>query len=35
MIVLSKEQVIALHAQLIEETGGIGGFATKVCLIPL
>ena len=25
MIVLSKEQVIALHAQLIEETGGVGG----------
>lgn len=24
MIVLSKEQVIALHAQLIEETGGVG-----------
>ena len=25
MIVLSKEQVIALHAQLIAETGGVGG----------
>ena len=25
MIVLSKEQVIALHAQLIEETSGVGG----------
>ena len=25
MIVLSKEQVISLHSQLIEETGGVGG----------
>ena len=25
MIVLSKEQVVSLHAQLIAETGGVGG----------
>lgn len=25
MTILSKEQIISLHAQLIEETGGVGG----------
>ena len=25
MTILSKEQIILLHAQLIEETGGVGG----------
>lgn len=25
MIILSKEQILMLHSQLISETGGIGG----------
>ena len=32
MIVLSKEQVISLHSQLIEETGGVGGLRDEVLL---
>lgn|GEM_PF-7071506 len=34
MIVLSKEQIIALHDELIAETGGVQAFATRACLSP-
>ena len=33
-MIISKEQIIDLHKQLIEETGGHTDFATKGCLIP-
>lgn len=32
MTILSKEQIISLHAQLIEETGGVGGLRDESLL---